>query len=208
MANPNITLLGASYTGVSGVTLPKTGGGTATFPFVEGSQTITQNGTVDVTNLAEVIVNVAGGGGGYGYTKLGSVELEVNTTSTSNINQGSVTSADAWTKYKIIYCRVRDKAGKRNGYLYGTDVFFININAGTGVTNALTTAVRFIYRYNNNKISMATGTGYGIYAYNINTSGRVLFYSKYNSTNSLTINGTYLCEVYALDWPDGASPFA
>lgn len=64
MANPNITLLGASYTGVSGVTLPKTGGGTATFPFVEGSQTITQNGTVDVTNLAEVIVNVAGGGGG------------------------------------------------------------------------------------------------------------------------------------------------
>lgn len=64
MANPDISLLGASYSGVSGVTLPKTGGGTATFPFVEGSQTITQNGTVDVTNLAQVIVNVAGGGGG------------------------------------------------------------------------------------------------------------------------------------------------
>lgn len=31
---------------------------------VSGSQTITQNGTVDVTNLAEVVVDVQGGGGG------------------------------------------------------------------------------------------------------------------------------------------------
>lgn len=63
MANPNISLLGATYSGVSGVSLPKQGGGTATFPWVEGSQTITTNGTVDVTNLAEVVVNVSGGGG-------------------------------------------------------------------------------------------------------------------------------------------------
>lgn len=63
MANPNISLLGATYNGVTGVTLPKSGGGTATFPWVEGSQTITQNGTVDVTALAQVVVNVAGGGG-------------------------------------------------------------------------------------------------------------------------------------------------
>lgn len=63
MANPNISLLGATYSGVSGVTLPTQGGGTATFPWVEGSQSITQNGTVDVTNLAEVVVNVSGGGG-------------------------------------------------------------------------------------------------------------------------------------------------
>lgn len=63
MANPNIDLLGAVYPAVAGVTLPKQGGGTAVFPYVEGSQTITQNGTVDVTNLAEVVVNVSGGGG-------------------------------------------------------------------------------------------------------------------------------------------------
>lgn len=31
---------------------------------VSGSQTITQNSTVDVTNLAQVVVNVSGGGGG------------------------------------------------------------------------------------------------------------------------------------------------
>ena len=62
MANPSISLWGATYSAVSGVSLPKQGGGTATFPWVEGSQTITTNGTVDVTNLAEVVVNVSGGG--------------------------------------------------------------------------------------------------------------------------------------------------
>ena len=64
MAAPNISLLGATYSGVSGVTLPKQGGGTATFPWVEGSDTKTANGTYDVTNLAQVVVNVSGGGSG------------------------------------------------------------------------------------------------------------------------------------------------
>ena len=68
MAKPNISLLGATYSGVAGVTLPTSGGGTATFPWVEGSETKTANGTYDVTNLAQLIVNVAGGGGsGLGY---------------------------------------------------------------------------------------------------------------------------------------------
>ena len=62
MANPNITIFGATYNGVSGVTLP-TSNGTATFPWVEGSQEITQNGTYDVTALAQLVVNVSGGGG-------------------------------------------------------------------------------------------------------------------------------------------------
>ena len=63
MAKPNISLLGATYSGVVGVTLPTSGGGTATFPWVEGSETKTENGTYDVTNLAQLVVNVAGGGG-------------------------------------------------------------------------------------------------------------------------------------------------
>jgi len=62
MAEPNISLLGATYSGVTGVSLPKQGGGTATFPWVEGSETKTQNGTYDVTSLAEIVVNVSGGG--------------------------------------------------------------------------------------------------------------------------------------------------
>lgn len=62
MSAPNIELLGATYPTVSGVTLPVSGGGTATFPWVEGSETITSNGTVDCTTLSTVIVDVSGGG--------------------------------------------------------------------------------------------------------------------------------------------------
>lgn len=58
----NITLLGASYEDVPAVTLPKTGGGTATFYDDTGSQTYTENGTYDVTGLATAIVNVEGSG--------------------------------------------------------------------------------------------------------------------------------------------------
>lgn len=62
MSAPNISLLNATYSAVSGVTLPKSGGGTATFPWVEGSETKTQNGTYNVSSLAEIVVNVSGGG--------------------------------------------------------------------------------------------------------------------------------------------------
>ncbi len=64
MADPNITLMGATYPSVSGVSLPKSGGGTATFPWVEGSETKTENGTYDVTRLAEIVVNVPSSSGG------------------------------------------------------------------------------------------------------------------------------------------------
>ena len=63
MSAPNISLMGATYSSVAGVTLPKDGGGTATFPWVEGSETKTENGTYNVTNLEQLVVNVSGGGG-------------------------------------------------------------------------------------------------------------------------------------------------
>lgn len=61
MANPSISLWGATYSAVPGVTLPTSGGGEATFQWVEGSQTISENGTYDVTALEEVVVSVSGG---------------------------------------------------------------------------------------------------------------------------------------------------
>lgn len=60
----NVKIAGASYTGVPAIDVPMAAGGTARFYDCTGSQNITENGTVDVTGLAEVVVNVAGGGGG------------------------------------------------------------------------------------------------------------------------------------------------
>lgn len=85
MSKPNISLLGATYSGVSGVELPKQGGGTASFPWVEGSETKTQNGTYDVTTLAEVVVNVSGGGGATNF-----VQGEFTTQSTAGVQSVSI----------------------------------------------------------------------------------------------------------------------
>lgn len=83
MAAPNISLLGATYPSVAGVTLPKSGGGTATFPWVEGSETKTANGTYDVTNLAELVVSVSGGGSSKAF-QIDNTNHRVNTTSYTN----------------------------------------------------------------------------------------------------------------------------
>lgn len=208
----DITLLNATYRDVGAVRLPKASSGLATFTDVTDSTAEAADvaqGKYFYTSSGVKTEGTASGGGGYGYTLLGSTDLTVSTTSTSQTSQGSITVEEAWTKYKLIYVRVRDKAGKRNGYFYGSDTFFINANAGSGSTTSYSTAPRWYFRYNNSALSMGMGTsGYGVYGYDINSSGRVRIYSRYNSTNSLTINGTYKCELYALDWPDGVSPYS
>lgn len=96
----NITLLGADYPNVPAVDLPKTGGGTARFYDVNGSLSITSNGTYDVTTLQEVNVSVSGGGGGAivvtdetdaggGIIKhITAVDLSSDTVTASHLEQG------------------------------------------------------------------------------------------------------------------------
>lgn len=96
MAKPNISLLGATYSGVAGVTLPQSGGGTATFPWVEGSETKTVNGTYDVTTLAQLVVNVAGGGGS-------GLEYETGTyTPSSDIARPTITWSKTHTEAPVL----------------------------------------------------------------------------------------------------------
>lgn len=206
MANPNISLLGATYSGVSGVTLPKQGGGTATFPWVEGSQTVTENDTYNVTNLAQLVVNVSGGGSSP-WTLIKSQENTVNTTSTSaatavTISCGSVIS----TADKIVWVHIRDKAGARAGYFYGSDAFFINYNRGSGSTATFNVPAVVCLRYNNGAYAGTAGQ-YGVYGYSISSTGSLIVRRRYNSNYSLTINSTYKIDVYTLDLPDGLTLF-
>ena len=147
-------------------------------------------------------------GGGSSYTLLYSTELTANTTSTSNTSLSDITvsAAALWTGTKIIYVRIRDKAGARNGYFYGADVWFINyvIASGKATTN-LSTSARFIWKYSNSEYN-ASSSGYGVYPYDINDSGKVRIYTRYNSSFSGTINGTYVVEVYSLDCPPNKLP--
>lgn len=201
----NITLLGASYSDVPAVLLPKTGGGTAQFD----DTTIASNGAAasDIASgkLAYVngslITGTASGGGGTGWTKISSTELTVNTTSTSAASAGTIAlGSSAYTKDKIIYVRIRDKSGKRNGYFYGSDTFFMNWQNANGSTTTLSVVAQEYYRYNNNALTGAAGA-YGVYGYSLNSSGTLTIRRRYNSTNTLTINSTYTIDVYELTPP-------
>lgn len=211
MSAPNISLMNAIYSAVSGVTLPKSGGGTATFPWVEGSETKTQNGTYDVTNLAEVVVNVSGGGGSSSWTRIGGDDFTHSQTSTRDTTVGTITLPSVWQYAKMIYVCVRDKAGERAGYFYGSDTFYVNTYAFNGSTNTMSTAARtIIYCANVGKrgtYNPSTNTGYGVFPYSITSGGVITIRGRYSSSYSLTINGTYAVDVYLLDWPTGKSPF-
>ena len=125
MAKPNISLLGAIYSGVAGVTLPTSGGGTATFPWVEGSETKTANGTYDVTNLAELVVNVSGGSSKNAQVVQGTTRT---TSSTLTAIGAELTVSKAGT-YDIYWSAFRSSTS--SSYTYGTQLYIDGSAHGT-----------------------------------------------------------------------------
>lgn len=138
---------------------------------------------------------------------LGSKEFTVNTTETTARSVGTFSIPEAYDGTKVILVRVRDKAGKRSGYFYGSDAFFMNYQDASGGTSTITYAGRLIHRCTTSDTYStyvgATTTGYGVYGYSITAAGVVNIYRRYNSNYSLTINGTYVVEVWALDYEPG-----
>lgn len=193
------------------------GGGSATLI----TKTITANGTYsaeddDADGYSSVTVNVPSSAAS-SWTKVAETSYQVSTTSTSGekVATWETGHSELWTPDKWVYVRVRDTAGKRNGYFYGTDTFFANYSfknnpSNTGVGESLG-MLRNIYSVTTDGVygwryGYST-TGYGVYADYVYDDGRVRIQSRYNSSHSLTINGTYKIEVYLLDPPTGAPIF-
>lgn len=142
------------------------------------------------------------GGAGSSYKLLKSAEFTVNMDSTTATDVGTVAAgAAAYDSSKIIYVRVRDKAGVRDGYFTGFDAWFLNPYQYKSQTLSLSSFAKFIIGK-----GTASVTSAGVYPNSIGSDGTVAIKAKYNSSYG-TINGTYVVEVYALDWPDKVSPF-
>lgn len=142
------------------------------------------------------------GGAGSSYKLLKSAEFTVNTSSTTAIDVGTVDAgSDAYDSSKLIYVRVRDKAGVRDGYFTETDTWFPNQYQYKSIASTLATCGKLAI----GKGSVSTSQ-YGVYPSTISSDGTVAIKAKYNTSYG-TIDGTYVVEVYALDWPDKASPF-
>ena len=210
----NITLMGASYTDVPSVTLPKTGGGTASFTDV--SDTTAAAGDVASGKYFYTSAGVktqgtssGSGGGSSNWTLIKSGTLTVNTTSTSAGSAGTLEcGSTAWTATDIIWVRIRGQSGKRAGYFYGSDAFFANYRAKNNSTSADSVPTVLYYRVDSGSTYTAASGSYGVYAYSINTSGTLTIRRRYNSTNTLTINDTFDIEVYKLTLPSNKALFA
>lgn len=188
MAISKIILNGVTQMDVTGVS-------------VQASNLIAPNTAIGADG--EPVVGVASGGSS-AWTKVAETTYQVSTTSTSTqtVATWATGHSEIWTDEKFVYVRIRDTAGKRAGYFYGSDQFFV-----VHLTTATSTTVgsRFSLRYTSSGNYNATTSAYGVYADALYPNGSIRIRSRYNSTSSLTINGTYKVEVYLLD-PAGGVP--
>ena len=212
----NITIMGASYSDVPAVQLPKTGGGTARFDdasITTATASDVASGKIFLANDGTITTGTASGGGGSSsWTKVAETSYQISTTSMSaaTVETWATGHSELWTSDKIVYVRVRDTAGKRAGYFYGSDTFFINHGmANRKSASSYTNSVRQIFYVNTDgdygTYACSGGTGYGVYPDTFYSDGRIRIRRRYNQNYSLTIDGTYKVEVYLLD-PAGGVP--
>lgn len=187
---------------------------------VSGTKSITENGTgIDVTNYAAVDVAVESGGAS-DYTLVASSEVTVSKTDNTGELVTTINLPDRSTS-AMYYVKIRDKAGKRTGYFFGADQWFIDLAMANGSTENLTYRPSISYGVNSDgafyygSSSVVANNGFGVYASSISTTtapsgaiiSRLNIYTRYSSYLG-TINGTFSIEVYKLKWPDDISPLA
>jgi hypothetical protein len=203
----NITLLGASYSAVPAVTLPKTGGGTARFDdasVTTATASDVASGKIFLASDGTISTGTSSGGGSSEWKHIAHTTLTVNTTSTSAASAGTLSCGiEIVDENKIIYVRIRDTQGARAGYFAGSDAYFMNYNKANGSTSSFAVPAVLCFRHTTAGAWAGTAGQYGVYGYSISNAGVVTIRRRYNSNYSLTINSTYDVDVFTLDYPSG-----
>lgn len=210
----NITLLGASYSDVPAVDLPKTGGGTATFT----DTTIASNGATasDIASGKLAYVNgqlitgtaTGGGGGGIG-TLLNTTSIgTVNTTSTQAASLNVSLSVSGINNYDLLIVESSVNTATNGRHTATVGLIFLTAGTTVGTKNGATIATA---KWNSKRSSTGTTTtsasttAYGVYPNSCSVSdgtATIPMYRRYNSTSTGTINGTYTARVYGVNLYD------
>ena len=169
---------------------------------------LTLNGNVLIAN-GLALTSDNGGGSTSGWTKIATQDYTVSTTSTSTTTTGTINLGNQYyTSNKIIYVKVRDKAGARNGYFVGTDAFFFNPYPKNGATTQVSNPLLMIIRKTTDGNYEMTSSKFGIYAASLDSNGNLTISQRYSSSYTLTINGTYEVTVWTLEYaPNQGNPF-
>lgn len=208
----NITLMGASYSAVPAVTLPKTGGGTARFDdasVTTATASDVASGKIFLASDGTITTGTASGGGGSDRlvllqtTSLGSL----STSSTSATDTGkTVTLAQStgWQNYDLLLVDISVDT-KTNGR--HTSTVTPVILTGTSNVSTKNTYTVGSNKWNSKLSSSGTAstrqstTAYGVYINSASVSNNTLtltVYDKYNSNSTGTLNGTYTARVYGI----------
>ena len=208
----NITLWGASYSAVPSVTLPKTGGGTASFTDVSDTTAAAADvasGKYFYTSAGVRTQGTSSGGGGTDRlvliqtTAIGALQ----TSSTSAADTGktvSLASTTGWQNYDLLLVDISVDT-KTNGR--HTSTVTPVILTGTSNVSTKNTYTVGSNKWNSKLSSSGTAstrqstTAYGVYINAASVSSNTLtltVYYKYNSNHTGTLNGTYTARVYGI----------
>lgn len=175
---------------------------------VSGSETKTQNGTYDVTNLASLVVNVSGGGGsGIGDLLSTTAIGAYSTSSTQATNMNKNIAATNVNGYDVLLVETSVDTEVANRHMATVGVAFIVNSTNAATKNAAVMAnAKWNAKLSSSSVTQTTSstTGYGIYpnscTVTTTSNGTATFamYARYNSSRSGTINGTYTARVYGI----------
>lgn len=205
VSNHSVTVT-PSVTNTTGYITGSTKTGTAVTvsasELVSGSQTITTNNTYDVTNLASVVVNVAGGGG---LTLLKTTSLgTLSTSSTSASDTGKTMTVTGYNDYDVLIVDVSVDSPVNGRHTSTVSFILVTGTSSVDTKNTYTVAGN---KWNSKLSSSGTGStrqstsAYGIYVNSASVSGSTMtlaFYYRYNNNSTGTLNGTYTARVYGL----------
>ena len=160
---------------------------------------------------------LSGGGGGSSWELIESKECDVtwSQTSTTEVTQFSL-DPNEWTANDIIFVHIRDKAGKRAGYFYGTDTIIFNPTFANQESSSMTTVRASCIHYVKSDGTYTTlyGVQYTVFPqlFYINLSVNPPFYVQIDAKDNGgspygTIDGTFKIELYKLTPPSGMTIF-
>lgn len=201
-------LQGAYYSNVPAVTLPKQGGGSATFTDVTDTTAAASDVASGKYFYTAAGVRTAGtnsGGGGGGLTLLATYAFgSFSGSSTSATDTGKSMTLTGYNDYDVLV--VDTSVNTLTNGRHTSTVGMVYLTGTSNVTTKNTYAVGS-NKWNSKLSSSGTGStrqsssAYGIYPYAATVSGSTMtitFYYRYNSNNTGTINGAYTTRVYGL----------